>query len=152
MENATGQFIPTGSTALTPGETSTGSLVILGTIAGPTPTPTSFPTPLGGVYTDVRIHITVLQLAYLMVTVDGKVAFSDRVLPGQTYDFIGQKTVVLSTGNGAGISVLFNGVDQGAIGRFGEVVSLTYTPKGVMTPTPEATLTPTVTSTPTKKP
>jgi hypothetical protein len=50
--------------------------------------------------------------------------------------------------------MLFNGVDEGALGRFGEVVVLTYTPQGVLTPTPEATLTPTVTPTliVTKKP
>jgi hypothetical protein len=154
VENATGELTPSGTVELTPGQTPSESLILTGTISVETVAPTSFPTPLGGVYTDVRIHITVLQRAYLMVTVDGKVAFSDRVLPGSTYDFVGQKTVVLSTGNGAGISVLFNGVDQGVIGRFGEVVSLTYTPKGALTPTPEASLTPTITPTPTptKKP
>jgi hypothetical protein len=143
-----------GTSGATPSE----SLVLPGTVSVATVVPTSFPTPLGGVYTDVRIHILVLQRAFLMVTVDGKVAFSDRVLPDATYDFIGQKTVTISTGNGAGISVIFNGVNEGAIGRFGEVVTLTYTPKGVITPTPEATLTPTITptftstSTSTKKP
>jgi transcriptional regulator with XRE-family HTH domain len=154
VENAAGELTPSGTMELAPGQTPSESLVLPGTISVATLIPTSFPTPLGGVYTDVRIHITVLQRAYLMVTVDGKPAFSDRVLPGATYDFIGQKTVALATGNGAGISVLFNGVDQGAIGRFGEVVSLTYTPKGALTPTPEATLTPTITPTPTstKKP
>jgi transcriptional regulator with XRE-family HTH domain len=152
--NTTGELVPSGTVELTPGQTPSESLILPGTISIATLAPTSFPTPLGGVYTDVRIHVTVLQRAYLMVTVDGKVAFSDRVLPGSTYDFIGQKTVALSTGNGAGISVLFNGVDQGPIGRFGEVVSLTYTPKGILTPTPIASLTPTVTPTltPTKKP
>jgi transcriptional regulator with XRE-family HTH domain len=150
VENATGGLTPAGTLELTPGQTpSESTVLLLGTISVATVAPTSFPTPLGGVYTDVRIHITVLQRAYLMVTVDGKVAFSDRVLPGSSYDFVGQKTIALATGNGAGISVLFNGVDQGAIGRFGEVVSLTYTSKGALTPTPVASLTPTITPSPT---
>ena len=157
-ETGTGGQTPAGTLEGTSGATPSESLVLPGTVSVATMVPTSFPTPLGGVYTDVRIHILVLQRAFLMVTVDGKVAFSDRVLPDATYDFIGQKTVTISTGNGAGISVILNGINEGAIGRFGEVVTLTYTPKGVITPTPEATLTPTITptftstSTSTKKP
>jgi transcriptional regulator with XRE-family HTH domain len=153
-----GEQTPSGTVELASGGTPSGSPVLPGTVLVETAVPTSFPTPLGGVYTDVRIHIVVLQRAYLMVTVDGKVTFSDRVIPDATFDFIGQKSVTVS--NGAGIRVLFNGVDQGAIGRFGEVVTLTYTAKGVITPTPQATLTPTITptatatyaSTSTKKP
>jgi cytoskeleton protein RodZ len=152
VENATGEFTPSGTVEIAPGQTPTENIVLPGTISVATPSPTSFPTPLGGVYTDVRIHITVLQRAYLLVTVDGIVKFSDRVLPGETYDFIGQKIVTISTGNGAGISMLFNGVDEGALGRFGEVVVLTYTPQGVLTPTPEATLTSILTPTPTVTP
>ncbi len=147
LESATGETPPSGTVELTPGATPSESVLLPGTLAVATLAPTSFPTPLGGVYTDVRIHITVLQHAYLMVTVDGNVKFSDRVQPGDTYDYIGQRTVTLATGNGAAISVLFNGVDEGALGRFGEVVALTYTPQGVLTPTPAATLTPTITPT-----
>jgi cytoskeleton protein RodZ len=157
-ETATGETAASGTEAPAPGDTLSESPIFPGTIQGPTASPTSFPTPLGGVYTDVRIRVTVLQRAYLMVAVDGVVKFSDRVLPAATYDFIGQKTVTIATGNGAGISVLFNGIDEGPIGRFGEVVSLTFTPSGEITPTPQATLTPTVmptatrTITPTKSP
>ena len=136
--------------ALTPEETPSGPLVIPGTVSIATLSPTPFPTPLGGVYTDVRIHIVVLQRAYLEVAVDGKSAFSGRVLPEETYDFVGQKTVTLSTGNGAAIRVIFNGVDEGAMGRFGEMVSHTYTPTGIVTPIPTVTPTPTVTLTPTR--
>jgi hypothetical protein len=158
IESATGETAPSGTVELTPGATPSESVLLPGTLALATLVPTSFPTPLGGVYTDVRIHITVLQNAYLMVTVDGNVKFSDRVQPGGMYDYVGQRTVTLATGNGAAISILFNGVDEGALGRFGELVTLTYTPQGVQTPTPASTLTPTVTPTatptfpPTKKP
>jgi hypothetical protein len=152
VETATGEIPAEGTVELTPGDTPSEPLILPGTVSVATLSPTSFPTPLGGVYTDVRVHITVLQDAYLMVNVDGNVKFSDRVQPGAMYDFVGQRTVTISTGNGAGISVIFNGVDEGAIGRFGEVVALTYTPQGALTPTPEASLTPTITSTPTITP
>jgi cytoskeleton protein RodZ len=126
--------------AVTPGEVSIATV-----------SPTAFPTPLGGVYTDVRIRIEILQRAYLEVEVDGKIyrenGLPGRVLPGQTFEFAGRQTVKISTGNGAGIRVIFNGVDEGAIGRFGEVIILTYTPTGVVTPVPSATPTPTVTPT-----
>jgi cytoskeleton protein RodZ len=121
-----------------------------GTIIVPTLAPTAFPTPLGGVYTDVRIHIVVLQRAYLQVDVDGTTQFAGRVLPEETYDFIGRQTVSVSTGNGAGIRVIFNGVDEGPLGRFGALVSRTYTPTGVLEPTPRPSATPTVTPTPTR--
>jgi cytoskeletal protein RodZ len=121
-----------------------------GTVEISTPTATTLPTPLGGVYTDVRIHIVVIQRAYLMVKVDGREAFSGRVLPEETYDYVGQQSVTVSTGNGAGIRVVFNGVDQGTMGRFGEVVSQTYAPTGLVEPTPEPSATATVTLTPTR--
>ncbi len=135
---------------LTPETTIQGTVIALETISVPTLSPTAFPTPRGGAYIDVRIHIVVLQRAYLQVEVDGKTVSSGRVLPDETYDYIGERTVTISTGNGAGIRVIFNGVDEGLMGQFGEVVSRTYTPTGAVTPVPEPTATPTVTLTPTR--
>jgi cytoskeleton protein RodZ len=128
-----GDGTPASPPAVTPGEVS----IAL--------SPTAFPTPLGGVYTDVRIHIIVVLNAYLQVDVDGKPAFAGRVQPGEKYDYIGRTTVAISTGNGAGIRVIFNGVDEGTMGRFGEVVTQTYTPAGILTPVPPPTVTPTIT-------
>lgn len=142
-ETASGERTPDAT-----GEESPAALP--GTLTVPAPSPTAFPTPLGGVYTDVRIHIMVLQRAYLEVKVDGQTSFAGRVLAGETYDFIGRQTVSVSTGNGAGIRVVFNGVDEGALGRFGELVERTYTPTGPVEPSPEPTSTPTVTRTPTR--
>ena len=147
----------TGTTAAgTDGQTPQASkslpAITPGIVSLDTPIPTAFPTPLGGVYTDVRIHIVILQRAYLRVDVDGKTVIAGRVLPGETYDYVGQRTVSVSTGNGAGIRVIFNGVDEGPMGRFGEVVSHTYTPTGILTPVPTITLTPTITPTPADTP
>jgi cytoskeleton protein RodZ len=143
------ELAPSGTGELTPAATVSGSAITPGTLSVATLSPTPFPTPLGGVYTDVRIHLIVVQRAFLEVEVDGKAAFSGRVQPGETYDYVGRKTVTLSTGNGAGIQVIFNGVNEGTMGRFGEVVSQTYTPTGIITPVPEPTATPTITPTPT---
>ena len=142
----------TGTDGQTPQASPSLPAVTPGIVSLDTPIPTAFPTPLGGVYTDVRIHIVVLQNAYLKVDVDGKTVFAGRVQPDETYDYVGQRTVTVSTGNGAGIRVIFNGVDEGLMGRFGEVVSHTYTPTGVLTPVPTVTLTPTVTPTPADTP
>jgi cytoskeletal protein RodZ len=130
------------------------------TVVVPTSAPTPIPTPLGGVYTDVRIHLAVMQRAYLKVEVDGKVAFAGRVLPGDTCspnpscDFIGRRTVAVSTGNGVGIQLIFNGIDMGPLGTFGQLVSRIFTPEGETIPTlsPTPVLTATPTETPTKKP
>jgi hypothetical protein len=148
---------PTGTPLLstdgtTPQASESGSAITPGIVSLDTPVPTAFPTPLGGVYTDVRIHLVVIQRAYLKVEVDGKTVFAGRVLPDETYDYVGQRTVAITTGNGAGIRVIFNGIDEGPMGRFGEVVSHTYTPSGVLTPVPTITLTPTVTPTPADSP
>jgi cytoskeleton protein RodZ len=146
--------VPPETGDVTPETTGAAPAITPGTLSVATLPPTPFPTPLGGVYTDVRIHIIVVQRAFLEVTVDGKPALSGRVQPGETYDYIGLQTVTVATGNGAGIQVVYNGVDQGKMGRFGEVVTQIYTPTGIITPVPEPTPAPTVTptETPTKKP
>jgi transcriptional regulator with XRE-family HTH domain len=144
--SGTGTQLPS-TEGQTPQASESGSAVTPGIVSLDTPIPTAFPTPLGGVYTDVRLHLVILQRAYLQVDVDGKTMFAGRVQPDETYDYVGQRTVTISTGNGAGIRVIFNGIDEGPMGRFGAVVSHTYTPTGVLTPIPTVTQTPTITPT-----
>jgi cytoskeleton protein RodZ len=123
------------------------------TVVVPTAAPTNIPTPLGGVYTDVRVRLAVIQRAYLKVEVDGRVAFAGRVLPGDTCspnptcDFTGRQKVVVSTGNGAGVALEFNGIDLGPLGGFGQLVSRTFTPQGETVPTPAPPPIPSVTPT-----
>jgi cytoskeleton protein RodZ len=155
LPSAAGGTLFPATDGQTPLASESGFAVTPGVVSLDTPIPTAFPTPLGGVYTDVRIHIVIVLRAYLEVEVDGKIdpgGFSGRVQPGETYDFVGRQSVKITTGNGAGIRVVFNGVDAGLMGRFGEVVSQNYTPTGVLTPVPSATLTPTITPTPTVTP
>ncbi len=100
----------------------------------------------------VQVYVVALQRAYLQVSVDGKVIFDGRVVPGGAYSYSGQKSVELLTGSAAAIEVYFNQKFQGRLGEVGQVIKLTFTETGLTTPvatqTPLVTVTPTPTNTP----
>jgi hypothetical protein len=93
----------------------------------------------------VDIRILVEGSAWVRVVVDGEEMFRGRVSPGELLEYLGQEAVEVTTGNGAGLHVLFNGEDQGTLGGLGEVVTRLWIASGPITPTPTATRTPTVT-------
>jgi hypothetical protein len=93
----------------------------------------------------VDIRILVEGSAWVRVVVDGEEVFRGRVSPGELLEYLGQEVVEVTTGNGAGLRVLFNGEDQGTLGGLGEVVTRLWTVGGAVTPTPTATRTPTAT-------
>jgi hypothetical protein len=97
----------------------------------------------------------VRQRAYLRVTVDDEQVFDERVVPGQTFNFNGTSQVEVLTGNGAGIQVFYNDIDQGPLGLFGQIINIIYSPQGPILPTSTpvptqdpAQITPTLTPTP----
>lgn len=103
----------------------------------------------------VQVIISVRLRSWMRVTVDGKVAFEGRALPGSAFSFAGDDRVEILTGNGAGLAVNFNQVDMGTLGLIGEAVQRVFTVQGMQTPTPTitrtpapATITPTLTPTP----
>jgi cytoskeletal protein RodZ len=98
----------------------------------------------------VQIHVSVLQRAWMRVTVDGDIEFEGRVIPGSVYTFSGEFQIELLTGNGAALQVFFNETDLGVLGVYGEVVYRVFTPEGVLLPTP--TITPVPTNTPLASP
>ncbi|MES0359864.1 MAG: RodZ domain-containing protein [Anaerolineales bacterium] len=98
----------------------------------------------------VQIHVSVLQRAWMRVTVDGNIEFEGRVIPGSVYTFSGEFQIELLTGNGAALQVFFNETDLGVLGVYGEVVYRVFTPEGVLLPTP--TITPVPTNTPLASP
>lgn len=102
--------------------------------------------------TGVQIYLTVYQRAWMRITVDGKVEFEGRVLPGSAYTFAGGDQIEVLTGNAAALQVFFNGQDQGVLGRNGQVITQVYTPQGVIAPTPTPTIPPTQTPLPTATP
>jgi hypothetical protein len=130
----------------------------------PTPTPPSLPQPTTAAESTavfavlpegeqgLQVYVTVRQRAWVQVTADGEVVFAGRVLPGSAYQFEGDETVEILTGNGAALQVFFNQVDLGTLGAYGEVVQLVFTAEGVQTPTPTITFTPTATERPTETP
>ena len=95
--------------------------------------------------TGVQVYVSVSQRAWMKVTVDGKIEFEGRVLPGSAYPFIGESQVEILTGNGAALQVFFGGTDLGQMGDFGQVVNRIYSQQGVQNPTP--TISPTTTAT-----
>jgi cytoskeleton protein RodZ len=100
----------------------------------------------------VQIVIVALEQAYCRVTVDGKIQFDGRIMVGTAYSFSGNTQIEVLTGNGAGISVLFNQGNLGPMGRFGEVVDRIYTANAILNPTATNTPTQTITLTPTITP
>lgn len=93
----------------------------------------------------VQVYVTVLQRAWMRVTVDGVVEFEGRVLPGSAHAFAGTNRIELLTGNGAALQVFFAQTDLGVLGVYGEVVHRVFTPEGLVLPTPSVTPTPTAT-------
>ena len=104
-----------------------------------TPVPTISDAP-------VQVYVSVLQRAWMRVTVDGDIEFEGRVIPGSAYPFSGEFQIELLTGNGAALQVFFNETDLGVLGVYGEVVYRVFTPEGVLLPTPTITPTPTNTA------
>lgn len=108
--------------------------------------------PLPGSSEAVLVYITVRQRAWVQVVVDDEVVLSGRVLPGNAYNFTGDKRVELLTGNGAALQIFFNQQDLGPLGLYGQVVHRVFTIDSIQTPTPTITPTPSATLRPTQTP
>ena len=93
----------------------------------------------------INLSISVIQRAWMRVSVDGEIEFEGRVIPGSAYQFSGQERIELLTGNGAALQIFFNQNDLGVLGDYGEVIFRVFTLEGMMLPTP--TITPTATAT-----
>ena len=97
----------------------------------------------------LQVYVVALQRAYLRITVDNKVVFDGRVVPGNAYPFNGNDKIELLTGSAAAIQVFFNQQDLGVLGLVGQVKSYIFSSDGAVTPTPLFTATPTRTTQPT---
>ncbi len=109
----------------------------------PTATSTALPPTPAVAYSGVNVTVSAELRAWVSVKVDGVEAFAGIMPPGETRDFVGLSVVEVTTGNGQGTRVVFNGVDQGLLGELGEVVIRLWTETGMLTPTP--TVAPTAT-------
>tara|TARA_B100001964_G_C14047315_1_gene515362 strand:+ start:243 stop:737 length:495 start_codon:yes stop_codon:yes gene_type:complete len=113
---------------------------LLGPTVTPTPlsrislTPTN-PPPLVS-FSDVQLSLVVEQRSFVRVIVDGDVGFEGTMMPGERHDYVGAQLVEITTGNGAGIRVIFKQRDEGLMGSFGEVVTWVFSPGDKTTPVP----------------
>ena len=98
-----------------------------------------------GLADSVNLGIVVEARTWLRVVVDGSETFNARVMVGEVHEFQGEQVIELTTGNGAGLHVFYNGQDQGLLGEVGQVVIRLWTLEGVLTPTATLTRTPTET-------
>ncbi len=98
----------------------------------------------------LQIYIVARERAFLRITVDNKVQFNGRVVPGNAYAFSGTKRIDLLSGDASALQVFYNQKDLGTLGITGEVLNLMFVPEeGMITPTPAPTATATITPTPT---
>ncbi len=144
---AIGQLTP----GLTAAPTPTLPLSVPGQTLAPTATTTptpqasptlALPTPLPE-YVGVNLSLRAEQRIWVSVKVDGIEQFVGQMAAGEIKDFVGQGVVEIATGNGLGTRVIWNGRDQGTLGKLGEAVIRLWTVDGMLAPTP--TLTPTAT-------
>lgn len=109
------------------------------------PTPTLFGFDPAAQQEPIQLVVSIQQRTWMRVTVDGQVEFEGYAAPGGAFSFGGTSRVELLTGNGAGLSVIFNQQNLGPLGSFGEVVQRIFTSAGIVTPTPSITPSPTIT-------
>ncbi len=96
----------------------------------------------------VQVQLIILQRTWVRVIVDNILAYEGRLLPGSVKLFGGELSIEVLTGNAAGVEVIYNQRDLGAMGLYGEVIDRVFTADGIATPTPTITLTPTPSDTP----
>lgn len=115
-----------------------------------TSTPTLSPTP--ATFDSVNISVTAVQNTWTQIEVDGFIVFEGLMIAGSELDYQAREKVFIRTGNAAGITVVFNGMDIGPLGQYGRLVERFFTTTGVLTPTATPTTTPTNTSVPSPTP
>ena len=142
IPTATSKAATPAAVAATPG---TPSVTITGTVSSNTFAPAE----------RIRLRLDATGRSWLRLLVDGKVAQETVMEPGATSDWEALQSIVLRTGNGAGVQVTVNDQKLPPLGGPGEVVELRWdlidgeiiqAPPSptLLPPPPTATPTPTV--------
>ncbi len=112
----------------------------------PSSTPTSIPTsaaptdtPAPSTSAGVEVELSIVEYAWLRVTVDGEEAFVGSLEAGTTRTWRGRESIALRCGNGGGVEATVNGESLGLLGERGQVVDIEWLAE-------EAAPTPTTTS------
>lgn len=100
----------------------------------------------------VQVYVIANQRVWLRVVVDNRVAFEGRTIPGSAYPFTGKESIELTSGNAAGIQIVYNQNNLGSLGGSGDVLRMIFTAEGTLVPTPLFTNTPAPTLPPTFTP
>ena len=105
----------------------------------PTPTPprlrTPSPTPITAAVE--LIFEIVADRAWILVEVDGQMAYTGILEAGTTHTWTANERIVMRCGNAGAVRVTVNGQALGFLGEMGEVVTMEWTAPGVPTRTPE---------------
>jgi hypothetical protein len=74
----------------------------------------------------LRIDLTTVRRVWLRVAVDGRIALEREVAAGEQLPFGADRAIVVRAGDAGAVTVRVGGVDQGAIGGDGQVVTRTF--------------------------
>ena len=75
----------------------------------------------------LRIDLKTLRRVWLRVSVDGRIAIEREVAEGEQLPFGADRSIVVRAGDAGAVTVRVGDVDQGTIGRDGEVLTRTFT-------------------------
>jgi cytoskeletal protein RodZ len=106
---------PEAEPAVVPGETATTAVTLTATASNFRPVDA------------LQMALQVVQRSWVRVTVDGQVRLENILEPGEEGAWEGRESIVLRTGNGAGVVVTLNEDQLPALGGPGEVVELQWT-------------------------
>jgi cytoskeletal protein RodZ len=75
----------------------------------------------------VEVELRTVDRAWVRATVDGSIVLEETLAAGQTRRWVGEQSVLLRVGNGAGVEVTANGQRVGALGPAGQPVDREFT-------------------------
>jgi cytoskeletal protein RodZ len=78
----------------------------------------------------VTVELEASEHVWVRIVQDGQKVFEDFMAQGQMDSWSGEESVVVETGNGAGLLVTVNGHSQGTMCSRGEICRRTWTPGG----------------------
>jgi len=88
----------------------------------PTETPTPRPTATPEVVPSLAMEMRITQRAWVRVLVDGQKVEESTLEAGETRFWEAMESILIRTGNAAGVTLVLNGEELGPMGQVGEVV------------------------------
>jgi hypothetical protein len=88
-----------------------------------------------GAFGNIAVRLIATQRTWMQVSVDGRVEFEGRTVPGSSYSFTAANQISLVTGNGSALRAFLNEQDLGILGFFGQIVEVVFSAQGASTPT-----------------